>query len=230
MFANCGLPFYLGGEIAERKRLLVATPEMLRSRFLLDVRTQSSVEAINHSTKTVCICDLASGREYEEPYGKLILATAAASVRLPIPGIDLPNVFTLRTLQDTDRIKELTDRDVKQAVLLGAASSVWNGQRLRARRPIPGNVGDRHPRLLRPYSVNDWRFGKSPAAGRTTPPQGMRPPDPSRRVLPGAEAMTLKLLFDPITGKILGAQAVGGADVDKRINVLPVAIQWHDGV
>ena len=118
-FANCGLPFYLGGEIAERKRLLVATPEMLSCRFLLDVRTQSSVEAINHSTKTVCIRDLASGREYEEPCDKLILATGAAPVRLPTPGIDLPGVFTLWTLQDTDRIKELMDRDAKQAVLLG---------------------------------------------------------------------------------------------------------------
>ena len=76
-FANCGLPYYIGGEIAEREKLLVTTPERLRSRFNLDVRTQSSVEAIDRTKKTVRVRDLASGREYEEPYDKLILATGA---------------------------------------------------------------------------------------------------------------------------------------------------------
>ena len=73
-FANCGLPYYVGGEIAERKKLLVTTPEQLRSRFKLDVRTRSSVEAIDRTAKKVRVRDLASGREYEETYDKLILA------------------------------------------------------------------------------------------------------------------------------------------------------------
>ena len=64
-FANCGLPYYLGGEIAERKKLLVSTPEMLRSRFNLDVRTRSSVERIDRTAKKVRVLDLASGIEYE---------------------------------------------------------------------------------------------------------------------------------------------------------------------
>ena len=118
-FANCGLPYYVGGQIAEREKLLVTTPERLRSRFNLDVRTRSSVEAIDRSAKTVRVRDLASGREYEEPYDKLILATGAAPFRPAIPGIDLPGVFTLRNLQDTDAIKEQVGRGVKQAVLLG---------------------------------------------------------------------------------------------------------------
>jgi NADPH-dependent 2,4-dienoyl-CoA reductase/sulfur reductase-like enzyme len=65
-FANCGLPYYVGGEIAERKKLLVTTPEQLRTRFKLDVRTRSSVEAINRTDKKVRVRDLASEREYDE--------------------------------------------------------------------------------------------------------------------------------------------------------------------
>src|SRR5690349_21200293 len=67
-FANCGLPYYIGGEIARRDKLLVTTPERLRMRFGLDVRTRSSVEAIDRRAKTVHVRDLASGREYEETY------------------------------------------------------------------------------------------------------------------------------------------------------------------
>ena len=119
-FANCGLPYYVGGEIAEREKLLVTTPERLRSRFKLDVRTRSSVEAIDRTAKKVRVRDLASGREYEETYDKLILAPGAAPLRPPIPGIDLPGIFTLRNLQDVDRIKERVDQGVKQAVVVGA--------------------------------------------------------------------------------------------------------------
>ena len=119
-FANCGLPYYVGGEIAEREKLLVTTPEQLRTRFKLDVRTRSSVEAIDRTAKKVRVRDLASGREYEETYDKLILAPGAAPLRPPIPGIDLPGIFTLRNLQDVDRIKERVDQGVKQAVVVGA--------------------------------------------------------------------------------------------------------------
>src|SRR6266700_677269 len=71
-FANCGLPYYLGGEIAERDKLLIVTPERLRTRFNLDVRVRSSVEAINRAAKKVHVRDLALGREYEESYDRLI--------------------------------------------------------------------------------------------------------------------------------------------------------------
>ena len=119
-FANCGLPYYVGGEIPERDKLLVTTPERLRSRFKLDVRTRSSVEAIDRAAKKIRVRDLASGREYEETYDKLILAPGAAPLRPPIPGIDLPGIFTLRNLQDVDRIKARLDQGVKQAVVVGA--------------------------------------------------------------------------------------------------------------
>src|SRR5450432_2580715 len=77
-FANCGLPYYVGGEIDHREKLLVTTPQQLRSRFKLDVRTRTSVEAIDRSAKKVRVRELATGRGYEETYDKLILAPGAA--------------------------------------------------------------------------------------------------------------------------------------------------------
>src|SRR3954451_6149010 len=119
-FANCGLPYHIGGEISERSKLLVVKPELLQSRFRIDVRVRSSVEAIDRSAKTIRVRDVASGREYEESYDKLILAPGAAPLRPPISGIDLAGIFTLRNLQDMDRIKKQVDQGVKQAVVVGA--------------------------------------------------------------------------------------------------------------
>ena len=119
-FANCGLPYYIGGEIVDRQKLLVTTAKLLQTRFKLDVRARSSVEAIDRAAKKIRVRDLASGREYDESYDKLILAPGAAALRPPIPGIDLPGIFTLRNLQDVDLIKERVDHGVKQAVVVGA--------------------------------------------------------------------------------------------------------------
>ena len=372
-FANCGLPYYIGGEIAERKKLLVTTPEMLRTRFKLDVRTRSSVEAIDRNARKVRVRDLAAGREYEESYDKLILATGAAPFRPSIPGMDLPGVFTLRNLQDTDHIKERANQGVKQVVLLGggfislelaenfvrlgiSTTVVEKGDQIltpfdkEMTRPVVDelmnkgvtlllgqsaeaieetaeglmvclNSGQRIPAQLvifgigvRPenklavdaglevgprggirvndhlqtddpdiYAVGDAIevrdvisgdltqvplagpanrqgriaadnvFGRSVKYrgtqgtailgffGRTAAMTGAsekvlrRANRPFRKVYihpmhhagyyPGAEGMALKLLFDPTTGHVLGAQAVGGAGVDKRIDVLAVAIQ-----
>ncbi len=372
-FANCGLPYYLGGEIAERDKLLVVTPERLRTRFNLDMRVRTSVERIDRAAKKVQVRDLASGREYEESYDKLILAPGAAPLRPPLPGIDLPGIFTLRNLQDVDRIKCRMDQGVKQAVVIGAgfiglelvenlvrqgiaatvvelqdqvlppfdkemttpiaqelaskgvslllgqsavafesapdglAVRLKSGQRLPAQLVVLGvgvrpenklaveaglDVGPRggirvneHLETSDPdiYAVGDAIEVKDFVTGDPTQVplagpanrQGRIAADnifghPSRyrgtqgtaivrvfdrtaamtgaseKVLkrskrsyrkvyvhptnhagyyPGAQTMTLKLLFDPETGKVLGAQAVGGDGVDKRIDVLAVAIQ-----
>jgi NADPH-dependent 2,4-dienoyl-CoA reductase/sulfur reductase-like enzyme/rhodanese-related sulfurtransferase len=345
----------------------------LRTRFKLDVRTRSSVEAIDRTAKKVRVRDLASGQEYEETYDKLILAPGAAPLRPPIPGIDLPGIYTLRNLQDVDRIKKRVDQGVKQAVVVGAgfiglelvenfvkrgiATTVVelqdqvlppfdkemtapivetllakgvtvllgqsaegfeeapgglvvrlkSGQRLPAQLVILGvgvrpenklavdaglEVGPRggirvndHLQTTDPniYAVGDaievkdvvsgdptqvplagpanrqGRIAADNVFGRSTEYRGTqgtailgffdrtaamtgasekalrRASRPFRKVYvhpthhasyyPGAEAMTLKLLFDPTTGRVLGAQAVGGAGVDKRIDVLAVAIQ-----
>jgi len=372
-FANCGLPYHIGGEIAERDKLLVVTPERLRSRFNLDVRTRTVVEAIDRTAKKVGVRDLLSGREYEESYDKLILAPGAAPLRPPLPGIDLPGIFTLRNLQDMDRIKERIAAGVRRAVVIGAgfiglelvenlvrrgiATTVVelqdqvlppfdkemtsplaehlaskgvtlllgesaeafeqaadglvvrlkSGQRLAARvvilgvgvrpenklavaaglevGPLGGIRVNEHLQTSDPdiyavgdaIEVRDFVTGEPtqvPLAGpanrqgrlaadhifgrdvryrgtqgtaivrvfdRTAAMTGAsekvlrRAKRPYRKIYvhpthhagyyPGAEAMTLKLLFDPDTGRILGAQAVGGAGVDKRIDVLAVALQ-----
>lgn len=372
-FANCGLPYYVGGEIAERDKLLVATPDRLRTRLKIDVRTRTSVEGVDRESKTIRARDLASGRVYEERYDKLILAPGAAPVRPPVPGIDSPGVFTLRNLHDVDRIKERVDAGVRHAVVIGAgfiglelvesltrkgiATTVVelqdqvlppfdkemttpiaeelsahgvvlllgdsaeafeataegidvrlkSGRRLTGQLVIVGvgvrpentlavgaglDVGPRggirvneHLQTSDPdiYAVGDaievkdfvtgepaqvplagpanrqgriaadhifgrpaaYRgtqgtaivrvFGKTAAltgASEKTLRRGHRPyrktyvhPTNHAGYYPGAEAMSLKLLFDGVDGKVLGAQAVGGAGVDKRIDVLAVAIQ-----
>jgi NADPH-dependent 2,4-dienoyl-CoA reductase/sulfur reductase-like enzyme/rhodanese-related sulfurtransferase len=365
-FANCGLPYYLGGEIA-------ATPDRLRERFRLDVRVRSEVRAIDRHGKRVRVRDLATGREYEEGYDKLLLAPGATPIRPALPGIGLPGIFTLRNLEDTDRIKAALDGAVRQAVIVGAGFiglelaenfvqrgvattvvelqdqvlppldkemaapiaehltakgvtlllnqsaeafesspggltvSLKSGQTLTAQLVLLG-VGVRPENKLAVESglevgsrggirvnehlqtsdmniyavgdaveVKDFMTGEPaqvPLAGPANR-QGRLAADhifgrPARyrgtqgtaivRVFektaaitgvsektlrrtgrafrkvyvhaghhagyyPGAEAMTLKLLFDPAGGRVLGAQAVGGAGVDKRIDVLAMAIQ-----
>jgi NADPH-dependent 2,4-dienoyl-CoA reductase/sulfur reductase-like enzyme/rhodanese-related sulfurtransferase len=372
-FANCGLPYYVGGEIAERNKLLVTTPERLQTRFKVDVRTRSSVEAIDRATKKVRVRDLSTGREYDESYDKLILAPGAAPLRPPIPGIDLHGIHTLRNLQDVDRIKQKVDEGVKQAVVIGAGFiglelvenldrrgitttvvelqdqvlppfdkemttpiaehlatkgvslllgdsaegfekvadglvvRLKSGQRLPAQLVILGvgvrpenklaveaglEVGPRggirvneHLQTTDPdiYAVGDAVEVKDFVTGQPTQVPLAGPANRQGRIAadhifgrdaryrgtqgtaivrvfdltaamtgasektlqkakrayrkvyihpthhagyyPGAEGMTLKLVFDPTDGKLLGAQAVGGAGIDKRIDVLAVAIQ-----
>src|SRR5512137_2572940 len=108
-FANCGLPYHVGGIIRDRARLLVQSPQAMRQRFAIDVRTQSEVMRINRQAKTVVVHDKAKDRQYEQPYDALILSPGAEPVRPPIPGADHKLVFTLRTLADMDAIKAVVD-------------------------------------------------------------------------------------------------------------------------
>jgi NADPH-dependent 2,4-dienoyl-CoA reductase/sulfur reductase-like enzyme/rhodanese-related sulfurtransferase len=103
-FANCGLPYYLGGEIQDRAKLLVATQELFEKRFRLDVRTRQEVVAIDRAAKTVTVENHVTGELYREHYDKLILAPGASPLAPPLPGLRSHGVFTLRNLDDTDRI------------------------------------------------------------------------------------------------------------------------------
>jgi NADPH-dependent 2,4-dienoyl-CoA reductase/sulfur reductase-like enzyme/rhodanese-related sulfurtransferase len=372
-FANCGLPYYIGGEIQSRDKLLVTTPERLRTRFNLDVRTLSSVESIDRKKKTVYVRELQSGRTYEESYDKLILAPGAAPMRPDIPGIDLPGIHTLRNLQDVDRIKHQVNGGIKHAVVLGGGFIGLEMVENLVKLGIKTTLVERNGQVLGPLDAEMTQpimqalvahevtvelkqnlasiehcdcglllhfqsglalqtdmlivgIGVKPetklaadaglkigARGGISVDDGLQTSDPNiyavgdaievidfifghetvvplagpanrqgriaadnvfggksryrgtqgtavvgvlgktaamtgasekslkrnkrayRKVYihpahhagyyPGAESMTLKMMFDPQTGEILGAQGVGGAGVDKRIDVLAVAIQ-----
>lgn len=372
-FANCGLPYYIGEKIADRDKLLITTAEHFRERYNVDVRIRAQVESINRTAKTVTVRNLLINQTYDETYDKLVFAPGAAPLKPPIPGIDLPGIFTLRNLADVDRIKAAVDSGAKQAVIVGAGFiglelaenlvkrgldttvvelqdqvmppfdkemtrpilealkakrvTVLLGEsadafepdengltvRLKSGKSLPAQVvilgvgvrpenklaieagleiGPRggiqvndHLQTSDPdiyaagdaIQVRDFVLGGptqvplgGPANrqgrivadnifGRTSTYRGtqgtailglfkltaamtgasekslLRTKTPYQKIYihpgdhasyyPGADLMTIKLLYAPDTGKILGAQAVGGSGVDKRIDVLAIAIQ-----
>ena len=117
-YANCGLPYHIGGVIPEEKSLLVQTAQGLRNRYHVDVRTGSRVTGVDGAHKTVRV--EAAGREYEESYDVLLLSPGSEPVRPPVPGVDLPKVVTLRTIADTQRIRDLcSGGKVGQATVVG---------------------------------------------------------------------------------------------------------------
>lgn len=119
-YANCGLPYYIGGVISDRERLFVQTPESFGKRFNIDVRVENEVVEIQPKEHTVTI-RRKDGSQYKETYDKLLLSPGASPVRPPLPGIDSEGIFTLRNVNDTDRIKTyLTAKNVKRAVVVGA--------------------------------------------------------------------------------------------------------------
>jgi len=115
-YANCGLPYYLGGVIAERDRLNVATPDFLRARFKIDVRTLTEAVKIVPGRHQVHLKDLTTGREYTETFTKLLIATGSRAFVPPIPGIDGPGCFVLKTLADTDKVKAYYDEHQPKSV------------------------------------------------------------------------------------------------------------------
>lgn len=372
-FANCGLPYHIGGEIAQRDKLLITTPERLHARFNLDVRVRTSVESIDRNRKLVHVRNLATGQEYDETYDKLILSPGASPIRPNLPGIDLPGIYTLRNLNDMDRILQTIHNGVTHAVIIGAGFIGLELAENLVKRGINTSVVELQDQVLPPLDkemavpiadklrekgvtlflnqsaeafeqANDQltvrlNSGHSLQAQLVIVGVGVRPdnhlaveagleisqrggirvdeflqtsdPDiyaagdaievrdfvtgehtqlplagPANRqgriaadnafgrkqrfrgsqgtaivgvfdriaaltgasektlrrlsrsyrkiyvhpanhagYYPGAEGMTLKVLFEPFTGKLLGAQAIGGTGVDKRIDVISVAIQ-----
>ena len=119
-FANCGLPYFIGGEITDRNMLTLQTPESFRKRFNIDVRVKSEAVKISPDTHTVTVRDIDTGKEYEENFDKLILSPGAGPIRPNICGIELPHVFTLRNIPDTMKIKGFVDNNKpKKAAVVG---------------------------------------------------------------------------------------------------------------
>ncbi len=119
-YANCGLPYYIGGTIKDRKQLLVQTAAAMKNRFNIDVREKSEVVEINRDKKEVKIKNIESGEEYFETYDDLVLSPGAFPFLPKLPGFDLEKIFTMRDVPDTDRLKEFIDNNKPQhAIVVG---------------------------------------------------------------------------------------------------------------
>ena len=116
-YANCGLPYYVGGVIEEEDALLLQTPASLHARFRLDVRIASEVESINPSAKTILVKNELSGESYELSYDKLVMSPGASPVVPPIPGIE--RAMTLRTVEDVEKIFNRVSQKPANAVVIG---------------------------------------------------------------------------------------------------------------
>ena len=119
-YANCGLPYYIGGVIENKEELTLQTPESFWSRFRIDTRIKTEVVSINREKMTVSVHDLKTDKYYEECYDKLILAPGAVAIIPDLPGIDNEKIVTLRTVEDTLRIRDMvTNENIKSAVVVG---------------------------------------------------------------------------------------------------------------
>ena len=119
-FANCGLPYYIGGEITDRTDLTLQTPESFKARFNIDVRTFSEATAIDTQSKTVTVRNLKTGKEYAESYDFLVLSPGASPILPNIEGSDNKKVFTLRNIPDTMKLKQYIDEShPRSAVVVG---------------------------------------------------------------------------------------------------------------
>jgi NADPH-dependent 2,4-dienoyl-CoA reductase/sulfur reductase-like enzyme/rhodanese-related sulfurtransferase len=120
-YANCGLPYYIGEVIQERNKLFVQTAASFKSRFNIDVRISTEVIAIDPIQKMVSVKNLLTGEEYQESYDKLVLSPGAEPIRPPLNGINLPGIYTLRNVADTDYIKSFVQKHkTSKVVVIGA--------------------------------------------------------------------------------------------------------------
>ncbi len=119
-FANCGLPYYIGDVIPQEQNLILATPELFKQRFNIEVRTENDVLRIDRQASEIEVKNLKTGKVYRERYDTLVLSPGSAPIRPPLPGINLPGIFSLRTIPDSRQIKEwIARRKAKRAVIVG---------------------------------------------------------------------------------------------------------------
>lgn len=119
-FANCGLPYYIGGTITDREELLLQTPESFNERFNVDVRVLNEVISIDRDNQVVEVKNLKDGSSYKESYDKLILSPGSTPLKPPIPGINSPNIFTLWNIPDVDNLKHfVTENELRSATVIG---------------------------------------------------------------------------------------------------------------
>lgn len=119
-YANCGLPYYVSGEIREKSDLLLMTPELFKERFQVDVRVGSEVKAIDPDNQTVAVYNHITEKTYQESYDQLVIATGSVPIRLPIPGIDHPDIQQLWTIEDFVKIRQMVElKNIQTACIIG---------------------------------------------------------------------------------------------------------------
>ena len=174
-FANCGLPYYIGGEIADRERLLVARPERFRDWLDVELRTRHEAVEIDPSGRRLVVRDLASGRDETLAWDRLILAPGAVPIRPPLPGAHAPNVHTLRDLPDADRLRAAAGKGGSRAVVVGAGyiglelaeMLTRRGMRVTLVERLPQVLGSLDPELARMVEEELRRRGLTLRLGRS---------------------------------------------------------------
>lgn len=153
-FANCGLPYHVGGVIPDEDSLLVASPELFRRRFAVEVRTEHEVTRIDRERRVITVRDLRSGASTEQPYDALVLAPGAAPIRPPLPGLALPGVFALRSIPDARRIREWIDTHrATHAVVVGGGFIGLELMENFVHRGMAVTVIEKLPQLMPPFDA-----------------------------------------------------------------------------
>ena len=148
-FANCGLPYYVGNIITREEDLLVASPQLFKERFHIDVRTENNVRSINPKDKTIKVEDLKTGRIYQESYDALVLSPGSAPLKPKLSGIDLPGIFTLWTIPDTRLIIEwIQNRNVRHAIVVGGGFIGLEMTENLKRRGIDVSIVEMQPQVM----------------------------------------------------------------------------------
>lgn len=158
-FANCGLPYYIGGEIADRKALLLQTPESFWKRFRVKVHVLHEVVRIDRDKKTIEARNLQTQKTFSETYDKLILSPGAGAIVPPLPGISSPNIFTVKTVPDSEAVKEFIEKNKpRRAVVVGAGFIGLEAAEVLKRRGLDVTVVEMLPQVLPPFDSDIASF------------------------------------------------------------------------
>ena len=231
-YANCGLPYYIGDVITDPEELTLQTPESFFKRFRINMKIHHEVISIHPERKTVSVKNLENGEIFEEKYDKLILSPGAKPTQPRLPGVGIDKLFTLRTVEDTFRIKEYINKNhPKSAVLAGPANKQG---RIIADNICGGDsryLGSQGSSVIKVFDmtaattgINETNAQKSGLEVDTV----ILSPMSHAGYYPGGKVMTMKVVFEKESYRLLGAQIIGYEGVDKRIDVLATAI--HAGL
>ncbi len=154
-YANCGLPYYIGGTIEERDSLFVMTPEKFKAWLNIDVRTLNEAVSIDRGNKEVEVLDKTTNQKYRESYDYLVLSPGAEPLRPPLPGINHTGIYSLRTVNDTDRIFEhLKEKYPQKAVVVGAGYIGLEMAENLFHRGLDVTIVERSPQVLPPIDAD----------------------------------------------------------------------------